>query len=118
MHEFPITQRIIQMAEDRCREHGGLRVTDIGLVVGLYSGFIGESIQMYFDVLTEGTLCEGARLRIRTVKPMLRCSQCEALFERSPMSFACPACGGDGHPTEIGKEFFIEAIDVEMENPI
>jgi len=26
---------------------------------------------------------------------------------------ACPKCGVDGEPTEIGKEFYIEEIEVE-----
>jgi hydrogenase nickel incorporation protein HypA/HybF len=82
-------------------------------VVGDYSGFIGESIQMYFDVISEGTLCEGAKVNIERVKPKLQCSQCGTYFERKPFSFACPACGGEGRPTEIGKEFYIDSIEVE-----
>ena len=110
MHEYPVTLEIVRIAEKTAREKGGL-VKAIHLVVGEDSGFIGESIQMYFDVISEGTLCEGARLTIRDIKPKMRCG---ALFERKRFSFTCPRCGGDGSPTEIGKEFYIESVDLEV----
>lgn len=113
MHEYPITERIVQMAEEHCRESGADRVVTIHLVCGDYSGFVPESIHMYFDLIAEGTRCDGAEIDIRRVKPKLKCPSCGTLFERKPLSFACPSCGTDGEPTEIGKEFYIESIEVE-----
>lgn len=113
MHEFPITEQIIKIAEERAIQAEAVRVTKVSLVVGDYSGFIGESIQMYFDIISKGTLCEGAVIEIERVKPKLQCGSCGAYFERQPMSFQCPHCGGEGGPTEIGKEFYIDSIEVE-----
>ncbi|MGI6204852.1 MAG: hydrogenase maturation nickel metallochaperone HypA [Anaerovoracaceae bacterium] len=113
MHELPITEHIVKMAETHCRENGGSRVLRINLVCGDYSGFVPESIHMYFDIITEGTMCEGAEVDIRRVKPKLRCPNCGTLFERELFSFACPECGTDGEPTDIGKEFYIESIEIE-----
>jgi hydrogenase nickel incorporation protein HypA/HybF len=112
MHEYPITLQIIRIAEKKALEAGATGVCSIALVVGDQSGFIGDSIQMYFDVISEGTLCEGAILNISHIRPKLRCEGCDSLFERKPLSFACPACGCDGMPTDIGKEFYIESIEV------
>ena len=70
-------------------------------------------LQMYFDLIGEGTLCEGAEVEILHVKPKLRCPACGQLFEKKLMTFACPDCGTDGEPTDIGKEFYIESIEVE-----
>ena len=112
MHEYPVTLKIIRIAETKAREADATRVCAISLVVGDQSGFIGDSIQMYFDVISEGTLCEGAVLSISHVRPKLRCETCDSLFERKPLSFACPGCGCDGMPTEIGKEFYIDHIEV------
>ncbi len=114
MHEYPVTLEIVRIAEKTAREKGG-KVRAIHLVVGEDSGFIGESIQMYFDVISEGTLCEGARLTIKDVKPMMKCDACGKLFERKRFSFSCPFCGGDGSPTEVGKEFYIESVDLEVD---
>ena len=114
MHEYPVTLEIVRIAEKTAREKGG-KVRAIHLVVGEDSGFIGESIQMYFDVISEGTLCEGATLTIKDVKPMMKCDSCGKLFERKRFSFSCPYCGGDGSPTEVGKEFDIESVDLEVD---
>ena len=117
MHEYPVTVRLVEIAEDAARQHGG-RVRGIDLVVGEDSGFVGESIQMYFDVVAEGTLCEGATLRIHGVRAKLRCEQCGAYFLRRPFSFTCPACGGEGRPSEVGKEFYVQSVDIEMPDEV
>ena len=113
MHEYPITEQIIKICLQHCAEAKADKVVSVSLVVGDYSGCVGESIQMYFDIISEGTPCESAKLKIKRVKPKLKCPACGEFFERAPMSFACPKCGVDGEPTEIGKEFYIEEIEVE-----
>ena len=95
MHEYPVTLEIIRLAEKTAEENHG-RVRGIHLVIGEDSGFIGESIQMYFDVLAAGTLCEGAQVTIEGVKPKLSC--------------------GSGTPTETGKEFYIKDVELFVED--
>ncbi len=116
MHEFPVTQSIVKIASDKARENNARSITRITLVVGEYSGFIGDSIQMYFDEIGKGTLCEGAVLEIEHVKAKWHCPSCRIDFVRKPLSFACPQCGQDGDPTSIGKEFYIKSIEVETDD--
>jgi hydrogenase nickel incorporation protein HypA/HybF len=113
MHEFPITEQIVKIASDKAKENNARKVTRITLVVGEYSGFIGESIQMYFDIIAKGTLCEDAVLTIENVKAKWRCPACGIDFTRQPLSFACPQCGRDGEPTSIGKEFYVKNLEIE-----
>ena len=115
MHEYPVTVQIVEIASETAQQKRG-KVRRIDLVVGEDSGFIGESIQMYFDVVAEGTLCEGAKLFIEGVKPQLRCEKCGKHFERKRFSFQCPYCGGDGEPTPIGKEFYVKSVELEVED--
>ena len=109
MHEYPLTERIIETA---ARYAGGARVKKIVLTVGETSGVSGGSIGMYFDIIARNSVCEGAAIEIETVKPMLKCQACGGLFARKPFSFDCP-CGGEGAPTEIGREFYIKHIEIE-----
>ena len=114
MHEYPITEQIIKLAEKHGREfRASQQIKRITLVVGERSGYVTESIQMYFDIISEGTACEGAELVMKGVKPKIRCPSCGELFVRKPMSFSCPMCGTDGEPTDIGREFYIESIEIE-----
>ncbi|WP_010251154.1 hydrogenase maturation nickel metallochaperone HypA [Acetivibrio cellulolyticus] len=112
MHEYSITQQIVKIAEENAKSHGGVRIERIALVVGELSGFIGESIQMYFDILAKGTLAEGAQLDITYIKPQLKCTKCNTYFYRKRFSFECPECGGMGAPTDIGKAFYVKDIDI------
>ena len=113
MHEYPITQQIIKIASEKGKESNARKVTRIDLVVGEYSGFVGDSIQMYFDEISKGTLCEGAVLTIELIKAKWKCPHCQIFYIRKPLSFACPQCGQDGEPSEIGKEFFVKTIEIE-----
>jgi len=112
MHEYPVTAEIIRIAEKYARENGAGAVRKINLVVGDYSGYLSECIDLYFGVIAEGTLCQGAALAIERVKPLLKCEGCGALFKRRPFSFSCPHCGGQGSPTEIGREFYVKSIEI------
>lgn len=113
MHEYPATQRIIEIACAKAAEHGSPRVRSIDLVVGEDAGYIGESIRLYFGMIAAGTACADAELRIRHIRPQLRCTGCGALFERRPFSFQCPHCQATGRPSEIGREFYVEAVELE-----
>jgi hydrogenase nickel incorporation protein HypA/HybF len=113
MHEYPATRRIVEIAEERARDSGARRVRRIVLDVGDASGFVGDSVRMYFDACAAGTMCEGADLEIRRIRPKMRCRRCGSLFDRIPFTFDCPGCGGEGAPTGIGREFDVVAVDVE-----
>lgn len=113
MHEYPITEQIVKIAEKHCKENGGSRVAKVKLVIGDYSGYVGDSVHMYFDLIAEGTICENAEVEIQHIKPKLKCPECGEIFAKQYLSFACPKCGADGEPTDIGKEFYIESIEIE-----
>ena len=112
MHEYPITRRIIEISEEYALKNGANEVKKINLVVGDYSGYVYSSIILYFDIIAENTLCKNAKLSIKRIKPKLKCDSCGKLFIRKPFSFECTYCGGQGSPTEIGKEFYIKSIEV------
>src|SRR5689334_20813669 len=112
MHEYPITKRIIEIAQEYAEKYDANEVKQINLVVGDYCGYVASSIELYFDIIAEGSVCEKARLNIKRVQPRLKCQGCGELFVRKPFSFECPSCHAEGVPTEIGQEFFIKSIEV------
>lgn len=114
MHEYPMTMQLVEIASREAGPRG--RVTAIELVVGDDSGFVGASIEMYFEIIAAGTPCQGARLSIERVRPKLKCAACGAYFERKPFRFDCPDCGGEGRPSPIGKECYVKSVTVEEED--
>ncbi len=113
MHEYSLTLQMIKIVEKYAKVNGASKVTKIMLVIGEDTGYFSESIQMYFNVLAKNTICSQAEIDIKWVKPMLKCTGCGRLFERKVDSFYCDLCGTIGQTTEIGKEFYIEFIEVE-----
>ena len=112
MHEYPITVRIIEIAEEYAKKNEADKVVAINLVVGDYSGYVSSSIELYFDIIAQDSLCKDAKLQIERIKPKLKCSSCGVLFLREPYTFTCPHCKGEGAPTDIGQEFYIKSIEV------
>ncbi len=73
------------------------------------------SIQFYWDVISQGTLAEGAQLHFERVPAELVCLDCSTRFRMSDTSFDCPECGGSKVKVVAGDEFRLEAIDIETE---
>ena len=113
MHEYGITQNIVDIVVEEAQKNNVNKVTSIKLVIGELSGIIDESVQMYFDIISVGTLCEGAKLNFIKNHAMLECKVCSNIFKRNPRTFDCPKCGGIAKLTDVGKEFYIESIEVE-----
>jgi len=58
MHELSVTEEILKITLEHARRAKADRVLKVHLVVGDLTGFAGESIQFYFDLLSEGTEAE------------------------------------------------------------
>jgi hydrogenase nickel incorporation protein HypA/HybF len=119
MHELAITQSMLEVALRHAQQAGAQRIVRINLVVGDLSGIVGESVQFYFDIISRGTLAEGAELVFRRVPAGFRCRACGAEYEpHAPgaapdMTWACPACGQLQPEVVGGREFLVESIEVE-----
>lgn len=113
MHEYPFTQQLLETVQRQARESQATSVTTVTLVVGDHSGVVGDSVQLFWEILREGTICENAELRVITVRSPWLCTVCGLEFERELFSFSCPECGADALPTKGGRECYIESIDVE-----
>ncbi|HOT91247.1 MAG TPA: hydrogenase maturation nickel metallochaperone HypA [Anaerolineae bacterium] len=112
MHELSITEEILRIVTTHAQQAGVARVTDIYLVIGDLTSFIDDSIQFYFELLSPGTLAEGAALHFRRIKTRFRCRRCGQEFEPEGHNWTCPACGALGGDVTAGKEFYVESIEV------
>jgi hydrogenase nickel incorporation protein HypA/HybF len=113
MHELPVTEGILRIAIEHAQKAGASRITDIHLVIGDLAGFVDDSIQFYFEVLTPGTLAEGAKLHFHRVATRLRCWECGHEFSPQERDWTCPQCGATGGEVLAGKEFYVESIEIE-----
>jgi hydrogenase nickel incorporation protein HypA/HybF len=113
MHELPITQSILSLVIDTAKKNGGNRVTNIYLMVGDLTSIVDDSIQFYFDILSQGTLAEGATLHIEREHAQAECLDCQHTYEVSPpLDPYCPACDSANLQVSGGREFSIQRIEV------
>lgn len=111
MHELSITQSILEIALRHADE--AARITRLNLVIGELSSIIGDSVQFYWDIISKGTVAEGAILHFERIKARFRCSDCEKEFEPNSGNFECPYCGSYQVELVTGREFQLESIEVE-----
>lgn len=113
MHEYAVAKGIINTCINEAKNSGASRIIEIRLVIGELSTIIDESVQMYFDVMSEDTIAKGAKLVFSWVKAELQCRECMTKFDKPKNGFECPICDGQGALTGVGKEFYIESIEID-----
>lgn len=113
MHEYAVTQNILNIAVEEVQKAGAARVVQVNLVIGDLSTIIDESVQLYFDLLSQETPAQGAKLVFKRIPAEFQCRDCRQVYEKPVKGFDCPVCGGLGMPTGRGREFYIESLMVE-----
>jgi hydrogenase nickel incorporation protein HypA/HybF len=111
MHELSITRNIVAIVSD-CAQ--GRKVRRVTLEVGKLSGVMTDAIAFCFDVVTQGTVLEGATLGITEVEGRARCAVCGAEFDMPTLYAAC-ACGARRLHRLRGEELKIKTMELEEE---
>lgn len=113
MHELSITQNLLEIALRYAEEAGAERITRLNIVVGELSSIVDDSVQFYWDIVSKGTIAEGAELHFERVEGTLRCLGCGHTFPLNRKDFTCPACGGKEVVTVGGDELRLDSIEIE-----
>ena len=113
MHELSITERILEIALKHGKRSGATRITELFLVIGELSSVVDDSVQFYWDLISQDTIAYGARLHFRRIPTEFRCQECGKEYAPAEDQFACPACASRHVRVLAGEEFFLEAIDIE-----
>lgn len=113
MHELPVTQSICDIAVREARRVGARKVTQIRIKQGEYTDYVPEIVQVYFDLVSEGTIAEGAKLVIEPVPAVLSCRDCGKESRGERFRMRCPLCNGRNVELKSGREFYIDSLEVE-----
>ena len=113
MHEFPITQSILDIALKHAEQAGAKSITQINLAMGELSTMVDNSIQFYWDVIAKGTIAEKAKLHFRRIPSEFQCMVCFNKYHPNSGELSCPQCGSVGAKILAGEEFYVESIDID-----
>lgn len=116
MHELAITQQIADLAIKHAEKNSARKITDLYLVIGELSTVVDESVQFYWDLITEDTLCEGSKLHFKRLPAEFRCRDCQHVFRLEEGELTpCPNCSSGNVEILQGKEFHLDSINITSE---
>jgi hydrogenase nickel incorporation protein HypA/HybF len=108
VHELAITEGVVDVVTERLP---GTRITCVRLEIGALSGVVADSVRFCFDLVTEGTDLQGARLEITEPPGSCKCRVCGSEFEPDGPVILCP-CGSADIAVLTGQDLKITSVMV------
>ncbi|WP_173165493.1 hydrogenase maturation nickel metallochaperone HypA/HybF [Phytohabitans suffuscus] len=108
MHEFAITQSVVDAA---CERAAGRRVRSVRVRVGALTAVVPEAMRFCFDLVSEGTSLEGARLDIDQRPGIGLCRTCGRTVSLDDHVLLCH-CGSADLAVVSGRELEIVSMEV------
>jgi hydrogenase nickel incorporation protein HypA/HybF len=112
MHELAVSESIINIATEHAKRADGKQVTDIYLVIGSLSSIVDDSIQFYWDIISQGTICAGARLHFERIPARMACLKCGHVYTLEGELTPCTKCASDRVKVIAGNEFRVDSIEI------
>ncbi|HBX23262.1 MAG TPA: hydrogenase maturation nickel metallochaperone HypA [Desulfotomaculum sp.] len=108
MHEVSLIQALLDMVNKSAAENGVTKVNLVKLVVGEMHGAVPDALEFAFEVLTEGTVCAGAKLEVEKKLFLFRCDECGREFNPTGLSRRCPGCRTNVTTLVAGRELYVD----------
>ncbi len=114
MHELAVTESILDISLKHANQANASQVTDIYIVIGRLSSIVDDSVQFYWDMVSQGTICEGAQLHFDRVPARLLCLNCGTEYTLARELEPCPQCSSAQVKVLSGEEFRVDSIGIEV----
>jgi hydrogenase nickel incorporation protein HypA/HybF len=113
MHELSVTESILEIAERYARQNEAKRVTALNLVIGRLASIVDDSVQFYWDIVSQETLCAGSTLHFERIPAKLICLDCNNEYTLDSELVPCPSCGSPKVQVTSGEQFYLDSIEIE-----
>jgi len=110
MHELGISQSLVAIVSEQAQ---GKKVHRVWLEIGEYTALMPDALRFCFDVVTRGTVLEGAKLDIVEISPGMQCEECGTYSSSQHAIGDCEQCGSTRLRKRTGDELNIKAMEVE-----
>jgi hydrogenase nickel incorporation protein HypA/HybF len=115
MHEMAIANDLIQQILSAARENKATRIVDVELEVGVQRLIVPEAMELAFEVLSRGTVAEGAGLKLVEIPAAAQCRACGLRFEPRIDYYVCPRCGEADVDLVAGNDIVLKSLSCETE---
>lgn len=119
MHEFSIASEIVRTVLDSAEKNEGKKVLSVQLEIGELALLNVEQVTFWVCELFKGTIAEGAKVKVKTIKARIKCKPCGyqggmSLDKQDPLQhfipYSCPKCGSFEIKVEKGRECTVKRI--------
>jgi hydrogenase nickel incorporation protein HypA/HybF len=114
MHEFSIAESLIGVATEEARRAGATRVGKLTCRIGVIQQVDDLLMHQAFELVSRGTVCEGAELCIERTFMRALCPVCGERFQVQVDDWRCPDCGAEGENLEGGDELQLLSLEAEV----
>lgn len=114
MHELGIMESALALVQLQAARNKAERVSRVVLRIGMLAGVEPEALRFAFDVVSRGTVAEGAAFEIEPVPVAVYCLGCNQEFvgETDGFIFTCPTCGDLCGEIRRGRELELSRIEM------
>jgi len=113
MHEMALCESVLAAIEDSARVNRFTRVRRVRLEIGSFAGVEVSALRFGFDVVSRGTLCDGAELVVLEPPGKAWCFDCSSTVDLLARIDPCPQCGGHRLQPVSGDQMTIKDLEVE-----
>lgn len=112
MHEMSLCESLIQVIEEQAGTQGYSRVKSVFLDIGAFSAIETDALHFCFEVVSRGTIADGATLEINQLPGKAWCFDCQQEVTINSRLEACPHCQGFTLQARSGEEMTIKQLEV------
>lgn len=109
-HEGGIAQDILKKLLAEAKVAGLKKIKRAKVSIGEALLAHPENVQFSFDMISHGTIAQGAELDIRTTKLNAKCGSCKKEYDSNSL-LSCPHCGGREIEIISGQELLVENLE-------
>ena len=113
MHELSIAKNILDIIKENGQRLNFSKVLEVKLKIGKLRAVDPGALDFCFQVITKGTIADGAKLLVESTQVKGECRDCNAQFDIDNFYFVCPKCSGRKVETIGGNE--LQILDLEVE---
>lgn len=120
MHEASLVEGLLQLITTSVEKYNAQhpeqavsRVREVVCEYGLLACFEETTLRACFELFAEGTVAQGAALKLNVAPLKCHCQDCGSEFELTRREFFCPSCKSPQITFSGGNGLVLQAINVD-----
>lgn len=112
MHEAMVAENILESILTQVSKKSG-KVVRVVISCGQINALNDEALKFAFKVASEGTICQGAKIKIKHIPLKANCNNCHKKFNYDLYDPQCPKCGKSDISLGEDAPLLLEEIEFE-----